>query len=186
MLHNEARKLVLEAWDKTHNAKEIAKYFSVNQSTIYRLVEERARTGSYETRTQLRGRKPILTEKQHQDILELVQKQPDITMKEIIESLNLPVGSKAVRRFLIKQGYTYKKKSCMQKNRSVPDVQAKRSAWIENISDANAEHQIYLDESGINTNLTRHYARAVHGKCAIDAAPINTPAGIHRFVVHSS
>ena len=70
MLHNEARKLVLEAWDKTHNAKEIAKYFSVNQSTIYRLVEERARTGSYETRTQLRGRKPILTEKQHQDILE--------------------------------------------------------------------------------------------------------------------
>ena len=74
----------------------------------------------------------------------------------------------------------------MQKNRSVPDVQAKRSAWIENISDANAEHQIYLDESGINTNLTRHYARAVHGKCAIDAAPINTTAGIHRFVVHSS
>ena len=51
MLHNEARKLVLEAWDKTHNAKEIAKYFSVNESTIYRLVEERTRTGSYETRT---------------------------------------------------------------------------------------------------------------------------------------
>ena len=49
MLHNEARKLVLEAWDKTHNAREIAKYFSVNESTVYRLVEERARTGSYET-----------------------------------------------------------------------------------------------------------------------------------------
>lgn len=120
MLHNEARKLVLEAWDKTHNAKEIAKYFSVNQSTIYRLVEERARTGSYETRTQLRGRKSILTEKQHQDILELVQKQPDITMKEIIESLNLPVGSKAVRRFLIKQGYTYKKKSLHAKEQERP------------------------------------------------------------------
>ena len=60
MLHNEARKLVLEAWDKTHNAKEIAKYFSVNESTIYRLVEERTRIGSYETRTYLRGRKPIL------------------------------------------------------------------------------------------------------------------------------
>ena len=107
MLHNEARKLVLEAWDKTHNAKEITKYFSVNESTIYRLVEERTRTGSYETRTYLRGRKPILTEKQHQDILELVQKQPDITMNEIIEILHLPVGNEAVRRFLIKQGYTY-------------------------------------------------------------------------------
>lgn len=56
-------------------------------------------------------------------------------------------------------------------------MQAKRSAWIENISGANAEHQIYLDESGINTNLTRHYAHAIHGKRAIDAAPINTPVG---------
>ena len=82
MLHNEARKLVLEAWDKTHNAKEIAKYFSVNESTIYRLVEERTRTGSYETRTYLRGRKPILTEKQTPRIFwNLYKKQPDITMK---------------------------------------------------------------------------------------------------------
>ena len=75
----------MEAWDKTHNAREIAKYFSVNESTVYRLIEERARTGSYETRTQLRGRKTILTEKQHHDILELVQEQPDITMKEFCE-----------------------------------------------------------------------------------------------------
>ena len=65
----------------------------------------------------------------------------------------------------------------MQKNRSDPDVQRKRSQWIETISGANAEHQIYLDDSGINTNLTRHYAHAVHGKRAMDATPINTPAG---------
>ena len=65
----------------------------------------------------------------------------------------------------------------MQKNRSVPDVQAKRNTWVENISGTKAEHQVYLDESGINTNLTRHYAHAVRGKRAIDAAPINTPVG---------
>ena len=56
-------------------------------------------------------------------------------------------------------------------------MQRKRSQWIETISSANAEHQIYLDESGINTNLTRHYAHAVHGKRAMDATPINMPAG---------
>ena len=38
MLHNEARKLVLEALYKTHNVKEMAKCFSVNKSTIYRLA----------------------------------------------------------------------------------------------------------------------------------------------------
>ena len=59
-------------------------------------------------------------------------------------------------------------------------MQRKRSQWIETISGANAEHQIYLDESGINTNLTRHYAHAVHGKRAMDATPINTPAGTDR------
>lgn len=54
-------------------------------------------------------------------------------------------------------------------------MQIKRSKWTENISGAKAEHQIYLDESGINTNLTRHYAHAVYGKRAVDATPINTP-----------
>ncbi len=103
----------------------------------------------------MRGRKTILTEKQHHDILELVQEQPDITMKEIVETLHLSVGDEAVRRFLIKQGYTYKKKSLHAKNRSVPDVQRKRSQWIETISGAHA----------------------VHGKRAMDATPINTPAG---------
>ena len=56
-------------------------------------------------------------------------------------------------------------------------MQRKRSQWIETLSGANAEHQIYLDESGINTNFTRHYAHAVHGKRAMDATLINTPAG---------
>ena len=37
MLHNEARKLLIEAWNKTHNAKEIAECFSVSTSTVYRL-----------------------------------------------------------------------------------------------------------------------------------------------------
>ena len=102
MLHNEARKLVLEAWDKTYNAKEIAKYFSVNESTIYRLVEERT------------------------------QKQPDITMNEIIEILHLPVGNEAVRRFLIKQGYTYKKKSLHAKEQERPRCAEKTQSMDRN------------------------------------------------------
>ena len=40
LLHNEARKLLIEAWNKTHNAKKIAERFSVNTSTVYRLKKE--------------------------------------------------------------------------------------------------------------------------------------------------
>ena len=62
MLHNEARKLLIEAWNKTHNAKEIAECFSVNTSTVYRLEKRMRETGSVETRTSQLGRKAALSQ----------------------------------------------------------------------------------------------------------------------------
>lgn len=120
MLHNEARKLVLEAWRKLHNAKEIAECFSVNESTIYRLLERETRTGSYETQTNLRGRKPALSQDEHKSIIKLVEDEPDITIKEIIERLHLNVSDETVRRVLLNAGYTYKKKSLHAKEQERP------------------------------------------------------------------
>ena len=111
MLHNEARKLLLSAWEKTHNAKEIAECFSVNPSTVYRLIKQEKITGDYRTQTSRRGRKPLLSPEQKQQIVELVNQQPDITLSEIIEELHLPVSRETVRRVLCKMGYTFKKKS---------------------------------------------------------------------------
>lgn len=50
MLHNEARKLILEAYDKGVSVKELAKCFSVNTCSIYRLLKRRNETGSCELR----------------------------------------------------------------------------------------------------------------------------------------
>ena len=97
MLHYEARKLILEAYDKGVNVKELAKCFSVNTSSIYRLLKRRK-----ETQT--------LTERP-QNIVALISKQPDITCLEIIETLNLPVSIDTIWRFLKKQRYRRKKKS---------------------------------------------------------------------------
>ena len=96
MLHNEARKLILEGYDKGIRVKELAKCFSVNTCSIYRLLKRRNETGSYETRTNLRGKKPKLSDADHQHILSL---------------LNLPVSINTVWRFLQKAGYRRKKKS---------------------------------------------------------------------------
>ena len=111
MLHNEARKLILEAYNKGISVKELEKCFSVNISSIYRLLKRRNETGSYETQTSLRGKKPKLSEIDGQNISALISKQPDITCLEIIETLNLPVSIDTVWRFLQKQGYRRKKKS---------------------------------------------------------------------------
>ena len=58
MLHNEERRLIIQALNGHIPVKEIAECFSVNTSTIYRLRKQMEMTGSVETRTSLRERKP--------------------------------------------------------------------------------------------------------------------------------
>ena len=58
---------------------------------------------------------------------------------------------------------------------SVFDVEEKRRLWKENITPEMAEHLVFLDESGINTNMTRRYGRAPSSRRVVDHAPLNTP-----------
>ena len=55
------------------------------------------------------------------------------------------------------------------------DVQEKRREWKETITPEMVEHLVFLDESGVNTDLTRLYGRAPSSQRAVDYAPLNTP-----------
>ena len=68
-------------------------------------------TGSVETRTSQRGCKPVLSQNDFQNIDQLIQQQPDITIHEIMEKLQLHVSDETVRKAILKLGYVYKKKS---------------------------------------------------------------------------
>lgn len=59
-------------------------------------------TGSVEPRTHLRGRKPSLSEEDIRNIDNLLQKQPDITISEIKETLNLTVCEGTIRKAVLK------------------------------------------------------------------------------------
>lgn len=59
---------------------------------------------------------------------------------------------------------------------NAPDVKKKRKAWVKTIIEYSPEKLVYLDESGVNTDMTRIYGRAMGGAGAVDNAPINTPA----------
>ena len=123
MLHNEARKLLIKAWEKTHNAKEVAECFGVNTSTVYRLEKRMRETGSVETRVSQRGRKSALSQTDLQNIDQMIQAQPDITIHEIREGLQLPVSDETVRRAVVKMGYVYKKKSLHASEQERPRCQ---------------------------------------------------------------
>ena len=63
----------------------------------------------------------------------------------------------------------------MLQNRSVPDVRRKREEWKSHMLGSGADNLVFLDESGINIDMTRHYARAKTDERAVDSAPLNTP-----------
>ena len=110
MLHNEARNLLVEAYEKTHDARGIALAYGVSVPTVYRLAEQKAKTGSVNLRVSKRGRKRVLGQDALEKIAKTIDARPDITLAEIVEKLELPVGIETVRRAIQAMGYRRKKK----------------------------------------------------------------------------
>ena len=114
MLHNESRNLLVQAFEKNHNAKQTAQDFSVSLWTVYRLRQQMKQTGSVVLRVNQRGRKAKLTRQDLDAVNDLVNKQPDLSIREIKERLHLNVCEETVRKAVIKViklGYRVKKKS---------------------------------------------------------------------------
>ena len=55
------------------------------------------------------------------------------------------------------------------------DVKVRRAIWHMMQSSMDAASLVFLDESGVNTNLTRRYGRAKGKERIKDSAPLNTP-----------
>lgn len=111
MLHNEARELLVKGYEKSHDAAGIAQAYSVSIRTVYRLVEQKQKTGSVALRTSQRGRKPSLTAEDKENIRQAMDEKPDITINEIREKLGLSASYSTVERAIKELGYTLKKKS---------------------------------------------------------------------------
>ena len=55
MLHDEARELLVESYEKAHTAEEFAKIFGVNKYTVCHMAERKRKVGSVALRTSRRG-----------------------------------------------------------------------------------------------------------------------------------
>ena len=54
-------------------------------------------------------------------------------------------------------------------------MQEKRNAWKALIKTLDVKHLYFLDESGVNTDMTRTYGRAQGGERVVGSVPLNTP-----------
>ena len=55
------------------------------------------------------------------------------------------------------------------------NVKARREEWQEQQKTMEREHLVFLDESGVNLNMTRRYGRAVGKNRIYDYVPLKTP-----------
>jgi transposase len=77
---------------------------------VKKLLQQRRQTGEIGPRHHFSGRKPIILEPHHQKMRELLGLKPDLTLREIRQTLGLPCTLPAIHYALEKMGLTYKKR----------------------------------------------------------------------------
>jgi transposase len=70
-----------------------------------------------------------------------------------------------------KTGNYAKKKSIRAAEQDRPDVKAKRDVWHDDLKDVDPQRLVFLDESSINTSMTRRYGRSPRGQRVTAAVP---------------
>ena len=106
---NDIRNLIVNAKQKGKSNEEIIEWLSVSVSSITLIWRQYNKTGNISPKTN-EGRVSRLTLDQIQGIHDLIKEKADVTLAEMIEILNLPIQKSQLSKWLIKNGYTYKKK----------------------------------------------------------------------------
>ena len=164
MLHNEARKLILEGYDKGISVRELAKCFSVNTCSIYRFRYIVCwSVGTKRAATKL---KRISVERSQNCPMQIIS-----TSFRFWKNSRISHVWKSLKRwnclsalilsgaFFNRQDIAARRSLFMPVNRSIPDVAQKRKDWNGLISGFKASDLVFLDESRCNTDMTRRYCR---------------------------
>ena len=113
------RERILATYDKENATREqVAKRFRVSLGMVKKLIQQRRRTGEIGSRRHLCGRKPRILENHRNQMRDLVNQKPDITLAELREAVGLDCTLPAIHYVLDAMGLSYKKRLSMPANRS--------------------------------------------------------------------
>lgn len=115
---DDLRERVVKALQKGIPVKEIVDSFDMKKSTVYKWRERYKRTGEFKSSPQNGGRKSNLSNEQLEQISEKILSQPDITLLELKEKLDLPVCISALCRIIKnKLKFNFKKNATRQRTK---------------------------------------------------------------------
>ncbi len=169
---NDLRQRIVAAVERGgYTLRQLAALFAVDLSVIVRLRQRQRQTGSIEPKPHGGGRPHKLDEADQARLLELVRQQPDATLAELRQQLNVACGLTTIHHALKRHGITRKKKSRHADERDSPEVQAQRAAFEEKMAAEDPAHLVFVDETGTTTSMTRTYGRAPEGERVVASAP---------------
>lgn len=113
MIPIEIRKLIIANKEEGMKNEEISRIFKVSVSAICSITKKYKERGTLNGNYP--GRQPKITKDQKQEMFELVKRQPDITIEEIIEALNLPIKKSRVSIILNDNKIFFKKEGSTRK-----------------------------------------------------------------------
>ncbi len=112
------RERILAAYDAQQGTREeIGRRFRVSTGMVKKLLQQRRRTGEIGPRHHRSGRKPLFLPSHRERLRAVITQQPDITLAEMREALQLGCSLPAIHYVLAAMGLTYKKRVSMRANR---------------------------------------------------------------------
>jgi transposase len=105
------RQRILDSYDQEEGTREeIAERYRVSLGMVKKLLQQRRHTGEIAPRHHYSGRKPVILEAHRQKLRCLLDKKPDMTLKELRQAVALDCSLPAIHYALAGMGLTYKKR----------------------------------------------------------------------------
>jgi len=105
------RERIVAAYDRGDGTRlQIAQRYDVSESMVKKLLKQRVKTGDIAARHHNSGRKPTIVAAHEGHLRRLVKEQPDLTLEELREALELDVTPQAIHYALERMGLSLKKR----------------------------------------------------------------------------
>jgi transposase len=112
-----------------------------------------------------------------------IEEQPDIALYELKEEFSLPVSLPALCKTINGKLGLRRKKTAHAAEQHRTDVVCKRKTWKAHQPELDVRRLVFLDESGVNTSMTRLYGRAHKHERVVEAV---LDTRFHRTTILSS
>jgi transposase len=169
---HDLRERVIKTVEAGASRREAAERFEVSVSSAVRWVQRFVATGIAAAKPSGGSTSPL--EKHAEWLLEVVAKQPDLTLDEIVAAMHKQriAGSRtALWRFFERHKITLKKKCMLATERDRADVARERQRWIREQGLLDPARLVFIDETATTTNMARLRGRCPLGMRLIGQVP---------------